>query len=53
MLRGRFFDKISKFSNWGLVVAGIFLLVFQLNSFFTDHDHHHEHNEPAKHNHTH
>jgi len=53
MLRGRFFDKISRFSNWGLVVAGIFLLVFQLNSFFTDHDHHHEHNEPAKHNHTH
>ena len=53
ILRGKFFDKISQFSNWGLVVAGTFLLVFQLNSFFTDHDHHHEHNEPAKHNHTH
>ena len=40
MLRGKFFDKISKFSNWGLIVAGIFLLCYQLNSFFTSDGHH-------------
>ena len=45
MLRGQFFDKVSKFSNWGLVVAGTFLLIYQLNSYFTIHDHHH-HIEP-------
>ena len=54
MLRGKFFDKISKLSNWGLITAGIFLLYFQLNGFFTEnnhnhdipkdkHDHHHHH----------
>jgi len=53
MARGKFFDRISKFSNWGLVVAGTFLLVFQLNGFFADHDHHHEHDEPVEHNHNH
>ena len=52
IVRGKFFDKISQFSNWGLVVAGTFLLVVQLNGFFTDHDHH-EHDEPAEHNHNH
>ena len=54
MLRGKLFDKISKLSNWGLIIAGIFLLYYQLNSFFTTdtydhikpdkinlHDHHH------------
>jgi hypothetical protein len=40
MLRGKFFDRISKSSNWGLIIAGIFLLIFQLNSFFTSKDHH-------------
>ena len=54
MVRGKFFDKISKLSNWGLIAAGIFLLCFQLNGFFTEdnhnhdipkdkHDHHHHH----------
>ena len=46
MVRGKFFDKISKFSNWGLIIAGIFLLIYQLNGFFTDHGHHHI--EPQK-----
>ena len=41
MLRGQFFDKISKFSNWGLVIAGTFLLIYQLNGYFTIHNHHH------------
>ena len=40
MLRGKFFDKISKFSNWGLIVTGIFLLCYQLNLFFTSDEHH-------------
>ena len=67
MIRGKSFDKISKFSNWILVVAGIFLLVYQLNGYFTDHTHHHQNqletqelkNEPliksdnSKHEHSH
>jgi lysylphosphatidylglycerol synthetase-like protein (DUF2156 family) len=40
MIRGRFFDKISKFANWILVVVGIFLLVYQLNGYFSNHTHH-------------
>ena len=42
MIRGKFFDKISKFSNWILVVAGMILFVYQLNGYFTDHTHHHQ-----------
>jgi glycosyltransferase involved in cell wall biosynthesis len=40
MIRGRLFDRVSKFSNWLLIVAGIFLLVYQLNGYFTNHTHH-------------
>ena len=39
MIRGEYFHKISKYSNWILVVAGISLLVYQLNGYFTDHTH--------------
>jgi len=53
-IRGKFFDKISKLSNYGLIIAGIFLLIYQLNGFFTadedyiqspkiDVKHHHDH----------
>ena len=42
LIRGKFSDKISKFSNWGLIVAGLFLLIFQLYSFFNVDEHHHE-----------
>ena len=42
MLRGKFFDKISRISNWGLIVAGILLLIYQLNGFFTSEPHHHD-----------
>ena len=42
LLRGKYFDKIS---NGILVVAGIFLLVYQLNGYFTDHHEHHPQNE--------
>jgi len=45
MVRGKFFDKVSKFSNWGLIIAGVFLLIYQLNSYFTAHEDHH-HIEP-------
>ena len=54
MLRGRFFAIVSKLSNWGLVIAGVILLFYQLNSCFVgdahdhsphnDHHHHHHHN---------
>ena len=34
MVRGKFFNQVSKFSNWGLVIAGTFLLIYQLNNFY-------------------
>ena len=42
MLRGKYFDRISKISNGLLVLAGVFLLAYQLNGYFTD-DSHHQH----------
>jgi hypothetical protein len=39
MIKGKSFDSISRISNWILVVAGIFLLTYQLNGYFTDHTH--------------
>ena len=42
IVRGKFFDKISRISNWGLIVAGILLLIYQLNGFFTSEPHHHD-----------
>ncbi|MAR30524.1 MAG: hypothetical protein CMG24_06335 [Candidatus Marinimicrobia bacterium] len=41
MLRGSSFAKVSKVSNWGLVVAGVYLFIFQLNGYFTAGSHHH------------
>jgi hypothetical protein len=43
LLRGKSFNRISKFSNRILVVAGIVLLVYQLNGYFTDDVHQHQH----------
>jgi len=50
IIRGKIFNKISKISNWILVVAGIFLLAYQLvsyqlNQYFDDHIYHHHQNE--------
>ena len=42
MVRGKFFDKVSKISNWGLIVAGVLLLIYQLNGFFTSVPHNHD-----------
>jgi len=38
MFRGKFFNQISKSINWFLVIAGIFLLVYQLNGYYNNHD---------------
>ena len=65
LVRGKFFDIISKVSNWGLVAAGMFLLVFQINGFLNhaghqydeihqhknDKDEHHHNHEDHKHSH--
>ena len=51
MLRGQSFDVISRISNWGLVFAGTFLLVFQLNGYLNGHSTHHNENIIDKHNH--
>ena len=48
MLRGDSFNKISKVSNWGLVIAGTCLLVFQLNGYFTESSHHEIYKESEK-----
>jgi hypothetical protein len=39
MFRGKFFNQISKSINWFLVIAGIFLLIYQLNGYYNNHDH--------------
>jgi len=39
LLRNTFFDKITTISNWALIVAGTFLLVYQLNGYFTTINH--------------
>ena len=40
MIKAELFDRIAKFSNWLLVIAGTFLLIFQLHGYFTDHSQH-------------
>ena len=42
LLKGNYFNKISKAANWGLVIAGIGLLIFQLNNYFSSNNHYHE-----------
>ena len=34
LIRGKYFEIISKLSNWGVIMAGVFLLIYQLNGFF-------------------
>ena len=47
MVRGKLFDKVS---NWILVAAGVLLLIYQLNGFFTDKgNHQHPVKEPIEH----
>tara|TARA_B100001250_G_scaffold385648_1_gene381543 strand:- start:543 stop:1280 length:738 start_codon:yes stop_codon:yes gene_type:complete len=58
MLRGSFFDLISKVSNWVLVISGMLLFVYQLNGFLYEdidsHNHHkHEHSHKNGEGHTH
>jgi hypothetical protein len=58
LLRGKSFDSISKIANGLLVVAGIVLLAYQLNGYFTDDIHHHQHEkkievETKEHEHSH
>ena len=50
LVRGEFFNIISKISNWGLLVAGTLLLVFQLNGYLNDSEKHHHENVIDKHN---
>ena len=47
IVRGKLFDKVS---NWLLVLAGVLLLIYQLNGFFTDKgNHQHPVKEPIEH----
>jgi hypothetical protein len=41
MIKTELFDRITKFSNWILVIAGTLLLIFQLHGYFTDNSHQH------------
>jgi len=57
MIKAKLFDRIAKFSNWALVIAGTFLFIFQLHGYITNHSHQHTnyieaeelHNEQHKH----
>ena len=43
LTRGKFIDAISKIANWGLIIAGSFLVFFQLSQYFAEnHSDHHE-----------
>jgi len=42
LIRAKSYEKISKISNWGLMIAGTFLLIFQLNGFFMEDMHFHD-----------
>ena len=55
LIRGNYFKKISQIINWGLVVAGSFLLIYQLNNFFNDdsHDHYTPKKTNSDHHHHH
>jgi len=53
MFRGNYFNKISLFSNYSLIIAGTVLLILQLNSYFGNHDHHDEIKEKPVHHHHH
>ena len=66
-IRGKYFEQISKVSNWGLIIAGGFLLIYQLNNFIivdkyhyndmdkkqidTEEQHHNHKDEIHKHSH--
>ena len=66
LLRGDYFNLVSKVTNWSLIVLGFALLIMQLNGFFHDlsHDnhideihhedhHHHDHDQDQDHHHHH
>jgi len=66
-IRGKYFEKISKLSNWGLIISGSILLIYQLGSFIIvdnnyineidrkqiDLEEHHHNHEDEKHKHSH
>ena len=54
LIRNFYFEKISKLVNSSLVILGIYLMVFQLNGYFSNHSHEHENIVlPKKSNHDH
>ena len=52
LIRGSYFNKISNLANYGLVIAGLILFIFQLNNFFSDNHHSHS-KETIEHLHHH
>ena len=48
MIRGESFKKISVLLNWGLIISGILLLIYQLYGYFTF-ESYHEHETDQKH----
>tara|TARA_B100001989_G_C24516141_1_gene453242 strand:+ start:598 stop:1323 length:726 start_codon:yes stop_codon:yes gene_type:complete len=39
LIRKKYFNFISKFTNWGLIVAGVLLFIFQINGYMNDEHH--------------
>jgi len=50
LIRRDTFDKISELLNWGLIILGMLLLIYQLNGYFTfkDHNNHQIHENEIK-----
>ena len=40
LIRGKYYDKISSLSNIGLILSGTLLLIYQLNLYVYDRNHH-------------
>jgi hypothetical protein len=53
LIRGNSFKIVSKISNWILIICGVFLLIYQLNSYFNNHTHKHKVKEVNSHLHHH
>jgi len=53
LIRKKYFNFISKFTNWGLVVAGVLLFIFQINGYMNDEHHDNPNTNSGDHHHHH
>ena len=53
LIRKKYFNFISKFTIWGLVVAGVLLFIFQINGYINDEHHDYPKTNSGDHHHHH